>query len=680
MNAGDDARFAQALTLADQGRLAEAVACATALVREAPQHAQARHLLGALLHRFGQPAAALTELDAATVLLPDHANLANLRAEVLLALGQPALAIEAANAALAADADHAGARFHLGLALLGCARHDEAAATLAALIKSTPDWPAARHACIRAQLLCGDRADALATANHAAVIDNRAVLQAVLADFAAAGATGRRIELLRAALVRHPDDYACIVALASDLHLRCCPSEALQWTERALALRPGGRVPREIRATALVDRGEVEAGLAAYSGLLHDGNAETQARHLVLMHYDPAQRNDTLFQAHRDFARRHLPSVDPLHATKACDPDKSLRVGWLTPRLDGGPVASFLGGLLARFDRSCHRHLLISLQPARGSGARELQALADEAIDASGLDDARLLQHLRALDLDVLVDLAGHATANRIGVLAQRVAPLQVCWLDWFDTTAVPAMDAWFSDPWLTPPDSGQRFSERLVRLDAGRFCYTPPRHSPSVEHYDDGEVVFGSFNRLAKLNDGVLDTWSEILHRLPTARLELRAHHLGEAATRDHLAARFGARGIQASRLRIHGHAPYAELLEAYRHVDIALDPFPFSGCTTTCDALWMGCPTITLPGDTFVSRQSASLLWRLGRDEWVARDRADYVERTLDAARNIKALRAARSDLRTQTLRTLCDAQRHATDFAAHLRKLWRERCAQA
>jgi len=678
--AGDDTRFAQAVALADQGRLADAAACATALVRERPRHAQARHLLGALLHRLGHPAAALAELDAAIVLLPDHANLANLRAEVLLAAGQPALAIDAANAALAIDAEHAGARFHLGLALLGCARHDEAAAILAALIDAAPDWPAARHACAHAYLSLGERAAALACANHAVVIDNRTVLQAVLADFAAAGAIAQRIELLRAALARHPGDFACTVALASDLHLRCRPSEALHWAERALAQRPHARMPREIRATALVDRGEVEAGLAAYSQLLRDGNAETQARHLVLMHYDPAQDNATLFQAHHDFAQRHLRSFGPGFAARARDPEKILRVGWLSPRLDGGPVASFLGGLLARYDRSRHRHLLIALQPAREASGRDLQALADEAVDASGLDDARLLRRLRELDLDVLVDLAGHATANRIGVVAQRVAPLQVCWLDWFDTTAVPAMDAWFSDAWLTPPDSSQRYSERLVRLDAGRFCYTPPRGSPPAERDGGGEVVFGSFNRLAKLNDAVLDAWAEILRRLPGARLELRAHHLGEAATRDHLVERFHMRGIDAARLRIHGHAPYAELLEAYRRVDVALDPFPFSGCTTTCDALWMGCPTITLPGDTFVSRQSASLLWRLGRDEWIARDRADYVERAVDAARSVDALRAGRADLRAQTLRALCDADRHAADFAARLRGLWRERCAQA
>src|SRR4030095_13927067 len=135
-------------------------------------------------------------------------------------------------------------------------------------------------------------------------------------------------------------------------------------------------------------------------------------------------------------------------------PQRSLRVGWLSPRFNEGPVSSFLTGLLAAFDRTRHHHLLIALQPGFDAATARLRALADEWVDLSGLDDATLLQRLRALELDVLVDMVGHSTAHPLAVVAQRVAPVQVSWLDWFDTTAVPAMDAWISDAWLTPEDS----------------------------------------------------------------------------------------------------------------------------------------------------------------------------------------------------------------------------------
>jgi predicted O-linked N-acetylglucosamine transferase (SPINDLY family) len=151
----------------------------------------------------------------------------------------------------------------------------------------------------------------------------------------------------------------------------------------------------------------------------------------------------------------------------------------------------------------------------------------------------------------------------------------------------------------------------------------------------------------------------------------------LDDPATRAHITERFAAHGIGADRLDLYGQRSYAELLDAYRGVDIALDPFPFSGCTTTCDALYMGTTVITLPGETFVSRQSASLLWRLGREEWIARDREEYVDRAVAAAADVAGLRAGRAALRESVSVQLCNAQRQAADFAGALRNLWREYC---
>lgn len=393
------------------------------------------------------------------------------------------------------------------------------------------------------------------------------------------------------------------------------------------------------------------------------------------MHYDPTQTNDELFAAHQDFAQRHLVARGPAFFAQARPAEKPLRIGWISPRLTDGPVATFLAGLLTHFDRERHHHVLVELERTPGASSQRLRALADEAINASALDDATLLARLRALDLDVAIDLAGHSSGNRLGVLAQRVAPLQVCWLDWFDTTAVPTMDAWISDAWLTPLDSTQRYSERIVCLGAGRLCYTPiavDAEDPDAKERllplrdGDGSVIFGSFNRLSKINDDVLNAWAEILRRVPDSRLQLRARLLDDVETHDYCIARFKARGIDESRLRLNGELPYHDLLAAYRQIDIALDPFPFSGCTTTCDALWMGCPTITLPGSTFVSRQSASLLWRLGRAEWVARNTADYIDRAATLAAGIDGVRAGRRELRTLVERKLCNSAEQAIQFA--------------
>jgi protein O-GlcNAc transferase len=586
-------------------------------------------------------------------------------------------------AALASERPrHAAARRMFGLLLLKLGRHDEALAELEATLALKPDAPVVRHALVRCRLLGGDADRALADARHPSLIDARGELAAVLAEFSAASALPQRAELLRYRAERHPLDYEAALALAAALHQLGRVGEALPGCERAHALRPQERLPIEIRAAALVDRGDVEAGLAAYRELLgRENDAQTAARHLVLMHYDPEQDNRRLFDAHTAFVRQHLRPFGAAFApTRDADPERALRIGWLSPRFNEGPIASFLTGLLGAFDRTRHHHLLIDLESARDAATVRLQRLADTWVDASGLDDDALLLRLRALDLDVLVDLAGHSTSNRLAVVAQRVAPVQVSWLDWFDTTAVPTMDAWISDEWLTPQDSTQRYSERVVRLASGRFCYTPPIEAPSPLHRGDGPIVFSSFNRLAKLNTNVVTTWAEILHRVPRARLQIGTRLLGDAATRAHLVERFAAHGIGADRLDLHGQRTYADLLAAYAGIDIALDPFPFSGCTTTCDALYMGCAVITLPGETFVSRQSAGLLWRLGRDEWIARDRRDYVDRAVAAAADVGGLRSGRAQLREAVRVRLCDAEAQADDFAEALRGLWREYCSRA
>jgi predicted O-linked N-acetylglucosamine transferase (SPINDLY family) len=197
-------------------------------------------------------------------------------------------------------------------------------------------------------------------------------------------------------------------------------------------------------------------------------------------------------------------------------------------------------------------------------------------------------------------------------------------------------------------------------------LCYTPPTDAPSAAHAGGEAVVFASFNRLAKLNADVVAAWATILRRVPAARLQLGARLLDDPATRAHTLERFATHGIGADRLQLDGQRSYGELLAAYRGVDIALDPFPFSGCTTTCDALFMGCAVITLPGETFVSRQSASLLWRLDRGAWVAGDIDDYVARAVEAAAGVVDLRAQRAALREAVLARLCDAKTQAREFA--------------
>jgi protein O-GlcNAc transferase len=675
------AHIQRALALAHAGNRREAIVVLRALRSSDPAHVPLHRLLAVLLQEEGDHAAALRELDEAATFAVRDATVHEMRASALLALERFADAEHAARAALALDPQRTRAQLSLVQALQAGGRNDEAIAVLHSVVAQYPDQPQARHALSRLLLRTGDARAAVAVAMHHCVLDDATQAQALVADFCSSAPHAQTIALLEELLGRHPQNYAFVISMARTLHQAGRSSEALRWSERALALAPHAIEPVEMCAVSLLDRGDIDAGMAIYGDLLKqpDIGAESSNRFLILAHYDPAQDNIALFAAHQEWVRRFVqPFGAPFHDDDPHDPERRIRIGWFSPRFEDGPVTTFFAGLLAAFDRNDFEHVLVALGRGGDAANARLRELADEWIDARGLDDEALLQDLRDRRFDIVVDLAGHSFGNRLRVLAQRVAPIQLCWLDYFNTTAVPAMDGWITDAWLTPEHSSQRYTERVLRVASGRFCYTPPAGAPEPTRLDAGPVVFASFNRLAKYNDAVLDAWTAIMHRTPDAQLELGAHLLGDPVARARTIERFGQRGIDASRLRLHARRSYAELLEAYRHVDIALDPFPFSGCTTTCDALWMGVPVITRNGETFVARQSASLLARLGHDDWIAHDTAAYVELAVRAAGNVEALRVRRNELRAQTRERLCDARAQARAFQALLRGLWIERCA--
>ena len=678
-----DTSMHAALRLAQAGRLAEAIASLRQLVAQEPTHAAASCLLAVFLQQLGEPIAALDALDRVIGLVPHDAVLHETRAGVLMMLGRSADAEHAARAALAIDPVRPRALTHLGFALDQQGRGRETADALAHALALQPDTAIVRRVLARALLRERDADGALAVVLHPSLLEDEARAREVVDEFCINAAQPQAVLLLRALLARQPGNYAWTILMARALHQTGRSSEALLFSERAHQFRPHEFEPLEMRAVSLIDRGDITQGLAVYRSLLARGGTagETASRHLILAHYDPDLDNGTLFALHERWVQDHVHRFGgPFRASGTTDPQRRLRVGWLSPRFTGGPVASFLSGLLAAFDRDQFEHCLVALQRPGELASRNLRGLADNWLELHDLSDEDLLMRLRACAFDIVIDLAGHSTGNRIRVLAQRVAPIQLCWLDYFDTTAVAAMDGWISDAWLTPEGSSQRYSERLLRLPSGRFCYTPAPDAPDCGRIGAGPPVFASFNRLAKLNDEVVDAWAEILRRVPGAQLELGAGLLGDAVARARTLERFGERGVEPGRLCLHAERSYADLLEAYRNVDIALDPFPFSGCTTTCDALWMGVPVIARDGAAFVARQSASLLARLGRDEWTAATSADYIERAVEVAGAIDAIREGRHALREQTQRQLCDADAQARDFAALLRLLWQEHCAAA
>jgi predicted O-linked N-acetylglucosamine transferase (SPINDLY family) len=280
--------------------------------------------------------------------------------------------------------------------------------------------------------------------------------------------------------------------------------------------------------------------------------------------------------------------------------------------------------------------------------------------------------------IDILVDLAGHTAGNRLGVFAQQPAPVLIAWMGYPNTTGMATMGYRFTDDVADPPGQADcDHTETLLRLNSGFLCFAPPAEAPDVAPLPSstsGHVTFGSFNHLPKVNPAVVGAWAAILQRVPGSRLVIESRTLADPETRERYDALFTAEGIEPGRVElVPWIASTAGHLGAYGRVDIALDPFPYNGTTTTCEALWMGVPVVTLRGDRHAGRVGASLLTRVGLTEWIAETGDAYVDTAVALAGSPDRLASLRRELRQRMAdSTLCDPETITHDVEAAYRRL--------
>ncbi len=313
---------------------------------------------------------------------------------------------------------------------------------------------------------------------------------------------------------------------------------------------------------------------------------------------------------------------------------------------------------------------------------RELQRITDGWCSTVGKTDLEIARTIRADAIDVLVDLAGHTGSNRLRVFGCRPAPVQVTYLGYPDTTGLRSMDYRLTDAWADPPGGESYHTEELVRLPGGFLCYSPAPGSPPVSEppfLASGDITFGSFNNLAKLSPELLETWAAILKEVPGSRLLLKSKGFLGPGVRERYRRMLAVHGVDPARLEL---IPWSLTLEhhlmAYSRVDIALDTFPYNGATTSCEALWMGVPVITLRGQSHAGRVGTSLLQSLGMPELIAGNGAQYVTLATGLVRDRERLAGLRRGLRKRMAGSaLCDARRLCREVEAAFRAMWRRWC---
>ncbi len=358
-------------------------------------------------------------------------------------------------------------------------------------------------------------------------------------------------------------------------------------------------------------------------------------------------------------------------AANSAEPDRRLRIGYVSADFREHSVAHFLDNVLAAHDRSVLDVLCYSNTQSEDDTTARLKRSADGWRSIVELDDDATATAIRADGIDVLVDLSGHTEGERLAVFARKPAPVQCTWLGYYATTGLPEIDYIIADRFVIPEGHEGFYSEKPYRLPDSYLCFSPPDLPIAVDTLPasrNGFVTFGSCNNVLKINGRVIELWSRLLQAVPAARLVLRTGFLTVAAVREEITRQFAAAGVAAERLDLRAGADRAGLLATYNDIDIALDPFPYGGGTTTAEALWMGVPVVSLRCDRFSGRVGESILTTVGLPALVADDAAAYLATASSLAADLKRLADLRAGLRATVVGSpLCDGDR----FARHLRR---------
>lgn len=669
--------FSAAMALQRAGNLAGAEAGYRRLLERHGALPDVEHMLALALHAQGRSEEALEWFDRAerqrggAMLWSNHAA-------ALLALGRAREAEQLCRRAVAAEPAHAGSWLNLGLA---CEiEHDfgEAIAAFGTALRLAPGNVAALRALARCRLRSGDARGALdllralPEGRDTAVDLLRCEAWIESGDRAAASAVLPRLAGIAAV---RTDALLLQGRIAAE---EGRSNEALALYAKVLETDADNRSANVRAALLHINRAETETGLAQLRNWLerHQDDQATASTYLVACDYSERFDPASLLAEHRRLRPQPAPGDSWPGNWRPRAKTEPLRIGWVSSAFSVGPIEIFFADVLRAFADVAPEveHVLYAIG-GESTSAPPAAAWARNVRDLSGMSDRAALAAMRAEGLDIAVDMVGRAAGNRLALFAARIAPVQVGWHDQFYPSGLDTIDYLVTDPWLSPPGAEAYFSEKLLRLPHGRLAYRPP---PVAEPQLGGVASrrFISLNRFSKLGETVIDVWARILHALPEWTLLLKARGGEDADLAALFRQRFQARGIAPARVAVEGGGSYAQAMHAYQSAAIALDPFPFTGCSTSCDALWMGLPIITWPRDTIASRQSVALLEAAGKPEWIARDADDYVAIAVRLAADEAGRRDWRSHARAQLRPAFCDAHRLAQELIDALRSIAPER----
>lgn len=460
--------------------------------------------------------------------------------------------------------------------------------------------------------------------------------------------------------------------------------EAIELNEKLLKQYPSDGNVRINYALCLVETGQYDKAEINYKRALKD-TPETQqslSNYLMGIHYNPKRTKQEIFEAHQLWDTYYAPESRPKRPVPSnINKNKKLRVGLISGGFKKHPVGWMITTALEHLPKDEIELFIYATDSYHDSITKRIRNTCVQWRSVVGYSDEVVADMIRDDEVDILMELSGHSSANRLKTVALEPAPVSIKWVGGlFNTSGLESMDYLLTDAKESPKGEEAFYTEKLVRMPDDYICYTPPNYDIFVDELPakkNGFITFGCFNNPTKVNTELLSKWGELLQEVPNSRLFLKSKQYDTELVRKRVTDHLAELGIEKDRIRFEGSSMHGELLETYNNVDIALDPWPYSGGLTTIEALWMGVPVITKSGPTFAGRHSTTHLTNAGFPQWVTDSWEDYKKVAVELSSDIDKLAEIRAGLRDKLLNSpVCDAQRFANNLTEAFRQMWKQR----
>jgi predicted O-linked N-acetylglucosamine transferase (SPINDLY family) len=685
----DEAHSNLGITLQEQGKLDDAVASYHKALAIKPDYAETHSNLGVAFKDQGKLDDAVASYHKALAIKPDYAEAHSNLGNVFQEQGKLGDAVASYHKAIAIKPDYAEAHSNLGAAFKDQGKLDDAVASYHKALAIKPDYAEA-HSNLGNVLKDQEKLDDAVASYHKAL--------AIKPDYAEAhrnlgnvfqqqGKLGDAVASYQKAIAIKPDYAEAHGNLGITLHEQGKLGDAVASYHKAIAIKPDYAEAHSNLGVAFKDQGKLDDAVASCQKALaiKPDYAEVHSNLIFLYSYildhpiidlrDEASRYDKLVSAKARPISNH-PNIK--------NPDRRLRIGMVSGDFKQHAVGHFLTGVLSEINTEHVELFAYSTSSMEDDLTVKIKTCVYKFQKVVGISDEQLSKDIMEDGIDILIDLSGHTGRNRLPLFAWKPAPIQVTWLGYGGTTGIEAMDYVLCDSLVLPPSDEAHFIEKPWRLPDIWVCFSPPKFDIEVGTLPalaNSHITFGSFNNLTKISDKAVECWARILKAVPDSRLLLKNNQLNDTSIQEATRTRFEAHGINPLRIILKSHViDKKEHFLTYQEMDISLDTFPYSGGTTTIEAIWMGTPVVTLKGDRFISHLGESILHNVGLADWIADTTDDYVEKAVAFASDLEKLSYLRESLRDQLIISpVCDATRFAGNLEDAFRGMWKEWCAK-